>query len=224
MKVLRERGGAWQLVAGATTAAILAIAFLVTARSAPSGAAAVTIGARPSIAGPDQPVTLFGSVSSGRPGETVDIQSKDCGQTFFRTVSGTHSQSGGRWATDFFPSIGTQVRAVWKGQRSRAVPVGQRAMIRFVPKASDRTRFVVSIVGRAQFWRRMVVIERLHRRSWERYRTVVLTEQEAPGEFVWTSAEFRARLPRGTMLRAVLPQSQAGPCYLFSLSLPLRTG
>jgi hypothetical protein len=211
--MVREGGHAWRLVATVTAAGILAAAVLANARSAPAGATAVTIGARPTIAGPDQPVTLFGSVSSGRPGENVEIQAKDCGHAFFRTVSGAHTGPGGRWATDYFPAIGTQVRAVWNGQVSRPIRLHQRAMLRLVPKASDRTQFVVSVVARAQFWHRKVVIERLRRGAWSRFRTVVLAKQTAPGEFVWTSGEFRARLERGTMLRALLPQSQAGPCY-----------
>ena len=217
-----------RLAIGATVLAAIATASvaLVASAGASEGVAGVTIAARPSIAGPDHPITLFGTVRSGRPGEEIVIQTKDCGQSFFRTTTATRSQAGGHWATEFFPSIGTKVRAVWKRQASAPVTVGQRAMLRFAPKASDRSQFVVSVVARAQFWRRSVVIERLDRQrgTWRAYRKVVLTNQEAPGEFVWTSGEFQARLPRGTMLRALLPQSQAGPCYLTSYSLSLRTG
>jgi len=185
----------------------------------------VTITARPSIAGPDAPITLSGTVGSRRPGESIEIQVKNCGSSFFRAVAVTSTQRGGIWATEFFPSIGTTVRARWNRKVSRAIAVGQRAMIRLAPKASDRTRFVVAVVARAQFWRRTIVIERLDRRRgvWRRYRSVVLTDQHAPGEFAWTEGEFTARLPRGSLLRAFLPQSQAGPCYLASYSLSVRT-
>lgn len=223
-----SRGGKRRLVpAVAVASALLAALSLQSAYSATLGATAdVTIAARPSIAAPDHPVTLYGTVKSGRPGEEILIQTKDCGGTFFRAVMATRIQSGGNWATEFFPAISTRVRAVWKGRASNVISVRQRAMLRFVPKASDRTRFVVSVVARAQFWRKRVVIERLNRArgAWETYRTILLTQQDAPGEFVWTSGEFTARLPRGTLLRAFLPQSQAGLCYLASFSLSLRTG
>lgn len=185
----------------------------------------VTIAARPTIVPPDAPVTIFGAVDNGQEGEEVTIQAKDCGQTFFRVVSGTTTHEGGGWSTEFFPAITTTVRAVWKGRASSQVTVRQRAMLRFVSKPADRTRFVVSVVARAQFWRRKVTIQRFDRRlgRWDRYRSVVLTEQNAPGSFVWTSGEFTARLPRGTLLRAVLPASQAGPCYLSGTSRPVRT-
>lgn len=185
----------------------------------------VTIAARPTIAPPDHSVTLFGSVDNGRQNEEVEIQAKDCGQSFFRVVAGARTREGGGWSTEFFPGITTTLRAVWKGQASPQVTVRQRAMLRFVSLPSNRTRFRVSVVARAQFWRRNVTIQRFDRRlgRWERFRSVVLTEQAAPGAFVWTSGVFTARLPRGTQLRAVLPASQAGPCYLSGTSLTVRT-
>ncbi len=200
----------------------------VTSGTASSGAATasrVTITALPVVAASDHPVTLFGTVPSGRPGELVEIQAKECGQSFFRAVSTTHSQNGGRWTAEFFPGITSAVRARWKTRVSKAVIVKQRAMLRFAPKAFDRTRFVVSVLARAQFWRRYVAVERYDRRrnAWRPLKRVVLTEQNAPGSIVWTSGEFTARTPSGTMLRAVLPASQAAPCYLASTSLTVRT-
>ena len=185
----------------------------------------VTIAARPTIAPPDKPVTLFGAVDNGRPDEEIEIQAKDCGTTFFRAVSATTTREGGGWSTEYFPAITTTVRAVWKEQASSQITLRQRAMLRFSSKPSNRSRFVVSVVARAQFWRRKVTIQRFDRRlgTWKLYRSVVLTEQDAPGTFVWTSGEFTARLPKGTMLRAVLPTSQARPCYLSGTSPVVRT-
>jgi hypothetical protein len=185
----------------------------------------VTIAARPAIVPQDRPVTLFGAVDNGRGGEEVEIQAKDCGQSFFRVVSGATTREGGGWSTEYFPLITTTVRAVWKGRASSQVTVRQRAILRFVSKPADRTRFVVSVVARAQFWRKKVTIQRFDRRlgRWDRFRSVVLTEQASPGSVVWTSGEFTARLPRGTMLRAVFPAAQAGPCYVSGTSLPVRT-
>ncbi len=185
----------------------------------------VTIAARPQIVPSDKPVTLFGAVANGEAEEQVEIQAKDCGQSFFRVVAGTTTTEGGGWSMEFMPGITTTVRAVWKGHASSQVTLRQRAILRFAPKASDRTRFVVSVVARAQFWHRKVHIQRFDRRlgTWKLFRSVLLTEQNAPGAWTWTSGEFTARLPKGTMLRAVLPASQAQPCYLAGTSLPVRT-
>jgi hypothetical protein len=185
----------------------------------------VTIAARPQIVPSDKPVTLFGAVANGEADEEVEIQARDCGQSFFRVVAGTTTHEGGGWSMEFMPGITTTVRAVWKGHASSQVTLRQRAILRFAPKASDRTRFVVSVVARAQFWHRKVQIQRFDRRlgTWKLFRSVLLTEQNAPGAWTWTSGEFTARLPKGTMLRAVLPAPQARPCYLSGTSYPVRT-
>jgi hypothetical protein len=83
----------------------------------------------------------------------------------------------------------------------------------------------VSVVAKQQFWRKKVQIQRFDRRlgRWRAYKSVALTEQNAAGVFIWTSGEFTARLPKGTMLRAVLPAAQARPCYLSGTSLVVRT-
>jgi hypothetical protein len=185
----------------------------------------VTIAARPPVAPSDNPVTLFGSIDSGKAGESIEIQARDCGQQFFRAVAGATTGDGGGWSLEYRPLITTTLRAVWKDSASPQITVRQRAMLRFVPKPGNRTRFVVSVVARAQFWKRKVTIQRFDRRlgRWAPFRSVVLTDQEAAGTLVWTSGEFTARLPRGTRLRAVLPASQAGPCYLSGTSLVVRT-
>ena len=46
---------------------------------------------------------------------------------------------------------------------------------------------------------------------------VVLTENTVRG------TEFRLAVPKGRLLRAVLPRAQARPCYLAGVSRTLRT-
>jgi hypothetical protein len=72
-----------------------------------------------------------------------------------------------------------------------------------------------------------VLIQRFQRRlgGWKLVRTVVLTESgghPGSGEAV-SFAEFRARIPSGSLLRAVLPRSAARPCYLAGYSKLLQT-
>jgi hypothetical protein len=192
--------------------------------ASPLAAGRVTIVA-PRVAASTQPIVLYGSAEGAAPGEVVEIESKDCGTTFFRGVSETRTQLSGRWSAEFYPGITTWVRAVWKGRASKAVKVRQQPMLQFTQKPFRRHRFIVSVVARAQFWHRKVTIERYRARDrqWRTFRTVVLTSQNAPGQIVWTSGEFTARLPKGTLLRAVLPAPQARPCYLAGTSLVLRT-
>jgi hypothetical protein len=179
----------------------------------------------PAFAPSDHPISLYGTAEGAAPGDEVEIQSKDCGTTFFRGVSATHTQRGGLWSAEFYPGITTWVRAVWRGHASTPARVRQQVRLELVQKPFKPRIFETSVVARAQFWRKKVVIERYRagERRWRPFRAVVLTTQRAPGQIVWTSGEFTARLPTGTRLRASLPASQAGPCYMAGTSLVLTT-
>ena len=187
----------------------------------------VTIAARPSILAANQRVTIFGSVENGQAGELVTVEAKDCGATpaFFRDVASATTNEGGGWSTEYLPRISTTLRAVWKGTASAQITVRQRPSVglRRLPSG----RFRVAVGGKAQFWRKRVLIQRFERRlgTWEIVRSVVLTESgghPGSGEAVsW--AEFRARIPSGSLIRAVLPRPAARPCYLAGYSKLLRT-
>jgi hypothetical protein len=73
-----------------------------------------------------------------------------------------------------------------------------------------------------------VSIQRFDRRlgTWSTFRTVTLNESGGTGGgggFTYSTAEFSARVSKGTQLRALFPLSQARPCYLAGTSLPIRT-
>jgi hypothetical protein len=185
----------------------------------------VTIVARPTVASASATVELFGSVDSRKEGEEVTIQAKDCGKSFFRVVAGTTTGAGGSWSTRYFPSITTSVRAVWNDVASRQVTIRQRAPIT-LSKTQVARGFTVRIVGKKSFWRKRVSIQRFDRRlgTWSTFRSVTLTQSGGTGGggYVYSIAEFTARVPKGTQLRAVFPLSQARPCYLAGVSLPIR--
>jgi hypothetical protein len=189
----------------------------------------VTIFARPTVHDRAQVVTLLGSAEGAEADELVKIEAKDCGDTAFREVYEAHTRAGGGWSLQIAPTITTTLRAVWKGARSATVTVHDRAWVQL----SSRRRtaagfgFEVAVRSELQFWKRHVVIQRLDRRlgRWKDVKKVVLTETgAAPGSpFVWSSAEFNTAVPRGTLVRAVFPVSQARPCYLAGYSNQLRT-
>jgi hypothetical protein len=184
----------------------------------------VTIFARPTILG-QQPVSLFGSVDNGKAGEEIAIQAKDCGRQFFRVVAGATTNQGGGWSTDYFPSITTTMRAVWNGVASAQVTVRQRAPVRLSRVPSSARQLEVGVIAKKPFWRRIVVIERFDRRlgKWMKVKSVVLTKQVTTGTYVWTTARFTTSVPRGTLIRALVPLAEARPCYLAGVSRQLRT-
>jgi hypothetical protein len=174
------------------------------------------------------PFTLYGSVATDRPDEIVTIQARDCGSPSptFRDVAEARTREGGSWSLEFSTGITSTLRAVWKDNVSVPITVQQRANVRLLPLASRRG-FTVTVSGRTQFWKKRVLFQRFDRRlgTWHLVKVVVLTKTGGfpgyGGAAAW--AEFRASLPRGTLVRAVFPRSQARPCYLGGVSKLVRT-
>jgi hypothetical protein len=201
----------------------------VLAATATAATEQVTLSARPSTLGPSGRVFVSGAVDSRRAGDVVTIQAKDCQAVpnVFRDVAEARTEQSGAWSTEYAPGIGTTLRAVWRDQESAPVAIRQRANVSLRQLASGR--LWAGVVAKTQFWRKHVLIQRFNRRlgTWSTVRSVVLTETVAgaPGaaSFVWSYAEFRLRVPKGTLLRAFFPLSQARPCYLGAASTLVRT-
>jgi hypothetical protein len=174
------------------------------------------------------PFELYGSVATDRADEIVTIQAKDCGSpsSTFRDVAAARTREGGSWSLEFSTGITSTLRAVWNDHVSAPITVRRRADVRLLPLASRRG-FTITVSGRTQFWRKRALFQRFDRRlgTWRLVKVVVLTETGGfpgyGGAASW--AEFRASLPRGTLVRAVFPRSQARPCYLAGVSKLVRT-
>lgn len=205
-------------------AAIVALAAVAAGSAAGGTSETVTLATRQAAVSEDQRATLFGTVDSGRAEEIVTIEAKNCGLSSFTEVRSARTEAGGSWSLEYWPGVNTTLRAKWKGAVSAPIALGQRAWVNFI-RSPAKGRFYVAVGGKAPVWRKRVLIQRRRSGAWKTLRSVVLTEQHAfPGSGgVSTSARFTMSLPRGTQLRAVLPLSQARPCYLAGVSDPLRT-
>jgi hypothetical protein len=126
------------------------------------------------------------------------------------------------WRTDYWPGVNTTLRALWDNDISTTIPLGQQAWVQLQRLASGR--FYVGVHGKRPVWRKHVLVQQRRSGAWKTIRTVVLTEQVALGQTgaVATYATFKPAVPRGTMIRAILPRSQARPCYLAGASEPRR--
>ena len=198
--------------------AVAAVVLVSTATASES----VTIFARDAF-------TLYGSVPTDRAEEIVTIQARDCGAptAAFRDVAEARTEAGGRWSLENFSTgITSTLRAAWRGHVSESITVRQRPHVRLLPLAS-RKAFTVTVIGRTSFWRKRVRLERFDPRlgTWKLVKRVVLTESGgfpgSGGAAAW--ARFRIPLPRGTLVRALFPHSQARPCYLAGVSKLVRT-
>jgi hypothetical protein len=176
----------------------------------------ITIAVRPTIASITTPaVTVYGTIDSANAGESITIQAKGCGETFFRAYSGASTEAGGTWSQLVFPTTTMRLRAVWKSATSSEVTVSKRVFVGFRQRAA--TRFSVYMVGYGnRFVGKYVNIQRFDQRlgRWGTIRKLVLTSDRY-------GTSFTLRVPKGTRLRAVLPNSEARPCFLGGTS-PIR--
>lgn len=218
------------ILGGVLAAAGLVLASTATADPShrPAGASGaavdrVSLTARPTTISGLQPTLLFGAVSSGRENEEVTIQAKDCGQRSFLGVAAVQTHAGGTFNLDFGRGVSTTVRAVWRDAVSAPITIRQQIRVDFSRLGSGK--FSVSAVGRASLWRKKMQIQRRQGGKWRTVRTVILSDSgAAPGSpYVWNTATFAMKVPRGSLLRAMLPLAQARPCFLAGTSRTLTT-
>jgi hypothetical protein len=182
----------------------------------------VTIFARPSVIGWAQTATLYGTAEGAAHEDLITIEAKDCGSTFFRTFAELHPSPGGGWTTPVSTGITSTYRAVWKSATSPAVTIRQRANVALERSRSGGT-FLVAVIAKKSFWRKRVELQRRQGGAWRTVRTIVLADSvDSTGTVSASQAEFRLRVPKGTLLRALLPARQAAPCYAQSTSKTIR--
>lgn len=206
------------------TLGVLGAAALVTGVAAGEAEqASVTLFARPTTIRWAQPVELYGAARGARPGELVRIEQKECGVPSYQTLVETHASEGGGWSISTGLLLTTTFRAVFRDQRSNAVTVRQSPNVVLERERAGK-RFVVTVTARKSFWRKRVLIQRRAGRSWQTLRRVTLTDSLAlSGTLSGSQEVFPLRVPRATLLRAVVPTDQARPCYVSGASRVVRT-
>jgi hypothetical protein len=195
----------------------VALALLSATAVAGSTSESISLFVRPEVAGAEA-VTLYGALASGKGGAEIAVEAKDCGTTTYRAFAEAVTRAGGGWSTTASVRITTTLRAVHGELESTPVTVRKRANVQL-----DRKRrgggFWVGAGGLRSFWHKRVRIERRQGSSWKTVKSVLLTDSDAASGYgSWTEAEFTLSVPKGTEIRAVLPQSQTGPCYLPGVS------
>ncbi len=167
-------------------------------------------------------VGVLGAISSGAEGEYVVVKGKECGipGAFFRGLGGATTLAGGQYEASVPIRTKTTLRAEWKEAASPTVVVTPRANVRLTKEPDG---FRVSLTNDTESADgKKVTIERFTGTGWKKLQTVVL--EAMPGYVQYAEKKkLRFKVPKGTTIRAVLPRSQAGACYLAGYSKLLRT-
>ena len=168
------------------------------------------------------PLTLSGVVSSQAAGESVTVSAQECGKTSFTQLGSGTTAAGGAWTFTVRPKINTVYRARWRTTDSSTTTVKVRPAIRLTRSGA---RFTARVTAAQSFTGKTVALQRYRAavRRWATLKRVTLGASTTPtaGTLV-TTARFRSRIRRGWRLRVLLPQAQAGACYLAAPSNTLR--
>jgi hypothetical protein len=190
--------------------------------ASPASAAAptLTIGARPtSVVAFAGDVTIYGSLVGGKGAQLVTFEEKECGVAgSFHLAGGATTSAGGSFAnsTPLAPGVTTKYRARWRDVLSNVV------LVRVAPRLdlqSSGRRFSVAVSGRGYLRGKRIALQRFASGRWLTVRALTLRETFGNGGVV----SANVRLPKHTLVRAVLPRSEARPCLLPAVSNAVRT-
>jgi len=207
-----------------TLAALVALsAFLATTEARPSDVQArLTIFARPAVVAWAQPATVFGAARGAGPQDVVTVQVRECGSSAFSTYAEAHVNAGGGWELPVGTAVTSTFRARWRSSTSAPVTIRQAASVLLARERAGRG-FVVTAITKRTLWRKTVEIQRRTGGAWRTVRKMRLTDSVKSTGFVSASeARFRLAVPKGAVLRAVLPFAEARPCYVRSFSKVVR--
>jgi plastocyanin len=184
--------------------------------------ASVTLAAPRTTATFAAPVTLSGVVSSQEAGQSVTVNAQECGKTSFTRLGSATTTANGNWTFTVRPTINTVYQSRWRTNDSSAVTLKVRPAIRLTRIG---TRFTARVTAAQSFTGKTIALQRYRAavRRWATLKRVTLGASTTPraGTLV-TTAKFRSRIRRGWRLRVLLPQAQAGTCYLAAPSNTLR--
>ncbi len=166
--------------------------------------------------------TLSGTVSSAKIGEHVTILAQPCGQTAFSQLAGLSTTTGGAFSYVVKPTLNTNYQAKWKSSTG-AVTVKVRPRVRVARLGVGR--FSAKVTATTPFTGKYVIFQRYSSllSRWVAVRRVYLKATTGASPLVVTSASFRVKLKARLRVRAFMPQTQVGACYVAGIGNVIRS-
>lgn len=152
-----------------------------------------------------QPVTLTGTVSNGKAGETVTVMAQPYGQAAFSQLAIVQTSAGGGWSYQTTPSLLTMYEAQWRSAKSGQAGVQVKPKITFTPLAK---RFATKVSGGKSFAGGYVYLQRRSSLGqWVSVQKLILGSL--------SGRIFALPVFHGTYtFRIYMPVNSAGPGYL----------
>ena len=185
--------------------------------------AGVSIAAAPALVTYGKSSTLSGSTSTGATGDTVNIDSMECGKTTFTRLTSVKTAANGAWSAPVKPGLNTVYQATWKNTKSAQLPA--KVAPGLTLKRVGAHRYKASLTAAQAFTGKYVVLQRYAKakRAWKTVKRVTLRNAKAGiTPTVVSSTTVRLKIARGTRLRLLLTADQAGACFAATRSSTIR--
>jgi plastocyanin len=160
-------------------------------------------------------VTLSGTVSNKRTGETVTLTALPFGQTTKQVIATLQTIANGAFSFNVTPQVNTTYQAQWKGSESSvAVQVQPLIKLPFVSHSGWFHFYVTagqSFAGRSVFLQRFTLLH-----TWINVRKLQLGQQSGR---IMSLKSARSAVPRGRWsIRIYMPATEMPPGYIDSWS------
>ena len=161
-------------------------------------------------------VTLTGTVSNKKSGETVTLVQLPTGQTTKQVIATLQTGAGGVFSWSVTPQINTTYQAQWKNVSESSVVVQVAPMIK-LPVASRTGYFHFYVTAARSFAGRLVYVQRFTlSHQWVNVRPLRLGSKSGR---IMSLSWVRSVIPRGRWsIRIFIPASEVGDGYLETAS------
>ena len=200
-------------IVGAALAASATAAAPVTLTLAAS-ASSVTYG---------KPVTLSGQLSTKKANQQIAFEGTACGGTKATRDATARTNATGAFSASVTPAVATTYRATVKNVQSPPVAVTVKPLVELTRPV--RGSFTAKVTAGQALTGKFVLFQRYRtlRKRWVQVKRLALgTAIAGTKPTVVSSVAFKAKLRRGTRVRALLSTAQAAPCYLQAASKSIR--
>jgi hypothetical protein len=167
-------------------------------------------------------VNLTGELSSKKAGVDVAVMAKPCGRTAATKVATVQTTANGEYSTDLRPGRNTIYTTQVGTTTSPEASIKVRPRLRLGRVAAHR--YSLRVFAAQSFAGRFATLQRLKGNRWVSVKRVFLQKNSTNIlPTVISSAPFRWNSRTRPRIRAILPQSQAGSCYLSGISNDIRS-